>query len=79
VFTEVRGLGLLLGLKCAVPNGEAQTAAMAEGLLTVAAGDNVLRLAPPLIIGRAECDAALDLLEKTARRLTPAQTAAIAT
>jgi acetylornithine/N-succinyldiaminopimelate aminotransferase len=78
VFTEVRGLGLLLGLKCAVPNGDAQAAAMAEGLLTVAAGDNVLRLAPPLIIGRAECDAALDLLDKTAQRLTPAKTEALA-
>jgi acetylornithine/N-succinyldiaminopimelate aminotransferase len=78
VFLDVRGLGLLLGLKCAVPNGEAQNAALAEGLLTVAAGENVLRLAPPLIIGRAECDAALDLLEHTARRLTPANTEALA-
>jgi acetylornithine/N-succinyldiaminopimelate aminotransferase len=78
VFLDVRGLGLLLGLKCAVPNGEAQNAALAEGLLTVAAGDNVLRLAPPLIIGRAECDEALDLLDKTARRLTPATTEALA-
>jgi acetylornithine/N-succinyldiaminopimelate aminotransferase len=51
VFTDVRGSGLLLGLKCAVPNGQVQNAALAAGLLTVAAGDNVLRLAPPLIIG----------------------------
>jgi acetylornithine/N-succinyldiaminopimelate aminotransferase len=76
VFLDVRGLGLLLGLKCAVPNGDAQNAALAEGLLTVAAGDNVLRLAPPLIITRADCDEALKLLEQTARRLTPAKTEA---
>jgi acetylornithine/N-succinyldiaminopimelate aminotransferase len=61
-----------------VPNGQAQAAALAEGLLTVAAGENVLRLAPPLIIGRAECDAALELLEKTAVRLTPAKTEVLA-
>jgi acetylornithine/N-succinyldiaminopimelate aminotransferase len=78
VFLDVRGLGLLLGLKCALPNGEAQNAALAEGLLTVAAGENVLRLAPPLIIGRAEVDAALDRLDKTARRLAPANTQALA-
>ena len=78
IFLDVRGLGLLLGLKCAVPNGEAQAAALAEGLLTVAAGDNVLRLVPPVIIGRAEGDAALDVLGKTARRLAPAKTEALA-
>jgi acetylornithine/N-succinyldiaminopimelate aminotransferase len=66
-----RGAGLLLGLKCAVPNGEVQTAAMAEGLLTVAAGDNVLRFAPPLIIDRALCDEALGLLDRVARRCRP--------
>jgi acetylornithine/N-succinyldiaminopimelate aminotransferase len=72
VFTQVRGMGLICGLKCAVPNTEAQNAAIAEGLLTVAAGDNVLRLVPPLIIGQAECDEALALLDRTARRCLPA-------
>jgi len=76
VFTDVRGSGLLLGLKCAVPNGQVQNAALAAGLLTVAAGDNVLRLAPPLIIGPAECDEALALLEITARACAPAKTEA---
>jgi acetylornithine/N-succinyldiaminopimelate aminotransferase len=76
VFTEIRGSGLLLGIKCAVPNGRVQNAALAEGLLTVAAGDNVLRLAPPLIIGPAECDEALALLEITARACAPAKTEA---
>ena len=44
---------------------EMQEAAVAEGLLTVAAGDNVLRLVPPLIVRAAECDAALALLDRT--------------
>ncbi len=78
VFIEARGAGLIVGLKCAVPNGEVQNAALAEGLLTVAAGDNVLRLVPPLIIRQAECDEALMLLDRTARRClpTPVQAAA---
>ena len=70
VFTEVRGMGLLLGLKCAVPNGDVQTEAMNQGLLTVAAGENVLRLLPPLVITRADCNEALTMLDKTAQALT---------
>ena len=70
VFTEVRGTGLLLGLKCAVPNGDVQAQAMRQGLLSVAAGENGLRLLPPLIITRAECDEALAMLDKTAQALT---------
>lgn len=69
VFTGWRGQGLLLGLKCAVPNGEVQAKALELGLLTVAAGDNMLRLIPPLIITREECDAACALLDKTASLL----------
>ncbi|MDE2319660.1 MAG: aspartate aminotransferase family protein [Rhodospirillales bacterium] len=70
VFTDVRGKGLLLGLKCAVPNGEVQNEALRQGLLTVAAGENVLRLLPPLVITRADCDEALAMLDKTAQALT---------
>jgi acetylornithine/N-succinyldiaminopimelate aminotransferase len=72
VFTDIRGSGLIVGLKCAVPNGEVQAAAVAEGLLTVAAGENVLRLVPPLIVRRAECDAALAMLDRAAERCVPA-------
>lgn len=72
VFTEVRGFGLILGLKCAVPNTEVQNAAAAEGLLTVAAGENVLRLVPPLIVTEAECDEAFERLDRAALRVKPA-------
>ncbi len=78
VFTGVRGAGLLVGLKCAVPNTEAQSAGIAEGLLSVAAGDNVLRLAPPLIVGQAECETALALLDRVARRVKPSPALAAA-
>ncbi|OYW07344.1 MAG: acetylornithine transaminase, partial [Rhodospirillales bacterium 12-71-4] len=79
VIEGVQGAGLLLGLKLRpeISNGDMQAAAVAEGLLTVAAGMNVLRLAPPLIITAAEVAEALRLLDRTCLRLTPGvQTAA---
>jgi len=75
IIEEVRGEGLLLGLKCRVPNTDLAAAARAEQLLTVPAGDNVLRLLPPLIIGESEVaeafarlDAACAALEATQAR-----------
>jgi acetylornithine/N-succinyldiaminopimelate aminotransferase len=75
VAEGVQGAGLLVGLKLRpeVSNGEMQNAAVAEGLLTVAAGMNVLRLAPPLIITEAEADEALRLLDRACLRCTPSQ------
>jgi acetylornithine/N-succinyldiaminopimelate aminotransferase len=39
----------------------------AEGLLCLTAGDNVLRILPPLIVGEAEIDEGLGIIEKVAR------------
>ncbi len=74
---DVRGAGLLLGIKLreGFLNTDLQAAAVAEGLLTVAAGQNVLRLAPPLIITEAEADEAVDLLERGLKRLRAAAAA----
>ena len=69
--SDVRGAGLMLGLKCVVPNGDMQNACLAEGLLSVAAGDNVLRLVPPLVITDADIDAAVAMLGRAARRCVP--------
>ncbi len=71
VFSEVRGAGLMQGLKCVVPNGEVQAAFTAEGLLSVAAGDNVLRLVPPLVVTDADIADALDMMRRGARRVRP--------
>jgi acetylornithine/N-succinyldiaminopimelate aminotransferase len=73
VVEGVQGAGLLEGLKLRpeVSNGDMQSAAVAEGLLTVAAGMNVLRLAPPLIITETEVDEALGLLDRACLRCTP--------
>ncbi len=63
IVEEVRGQGLMLGLKCKVPNQKLLQALRAEKMLTVQAGDNVVRLLPPLIIGEAEIELAAEKLE----------------
>jgi acetylornithine/N-succinyldiaminopimelate aminotransferase len=50
IFEEARGTGLLLGLKCRIPNGEVNAALRARRLLSAPAGDNVIRLLPPLTV-----------------------------
>src|SRR5262249_5312925 len=54
VISEVRGEGLLLGLRAVVPSAELVDELRAERMITVAAGDNVVRLLPPLIVSEAE-------------------------
>jgi len=61
----VRGQGLLLGLKLRIPPGEFAALAREQRLLTIPAGDNVLRLLPPLTVSDAELDEALRRLEAT--------------
>jgi acetylornithine/N-succinyldiaminopimelate aminotransferase len=67
VFEEVRGQGLLLGLKLRVPNTAFVAAARAQGLLVVGAGDNVVRLLPPLIIEEQQVREAMAMLAAAAR------------
>ncbi len=63
IIEDVRGQGLMLGLKCKVPNQELLQALRAEKLLTVQAGDNVVRFLPPLIVTEAEIDQACAKLD----------------
>jgi acetylornithine/N-succinyldiaminopimelate aminotransferase len=63
VVMEVRGEGLLLGLRTVVPNGELVDALRAQKMLTVAAGDNVVRLLPPLIVSEEEIAEATQRIE----------------
>lgn len=67
VISEVRGVGLILGLKCVVPNTEMVDKLRKLKLLTVGAGDNVVRLVPPLTIGKAEIDQAVAAIEAACR------------
>jgi acetylornithine/N-succinyldiaminopimelate aminotransferase len=73
VVEGVQGAGLLVGLKLRpeVVNTDLQAAAVQEGLLTVAAGMNVLRVAPPLIITDAEVAEAIACLDRALAGLTP--------
>ena len=69
VFKGVRGQGLMLGLVCGPAVGDVVAKLRANGLLSVPAGDNVVRLLPPLNIGEAEVEEAVAILSKTAKEL----------
>jgi acetylornithine/N-succinyldiaminopimelate aminotransferase len=73
VIAEVRGEGLLIGLKCVVPNGELADACRAEKLLSVLAGDNVMRLVPPLIVSETEVAEAIGRLDRACVAVERAQ------
>ena len=70
VFEAVRGQGLILGLKCRLPNTDVVKAGYAEHVLTVAAADNVLRLLPALNIADDDIAEAVARLDRAAARLT---------
>ena len=65
-----RGKGLLSGLHCVVPNTEVVDRLRQGGLLTVGAGENVVRLLPPLIIDESHVDEAVGVIEGVARQWT---------
>jgi len=69
LVTEVRGEGLLTGLRCAIPNGEVAAAFRSERLLSVGAGDNVVRLLPPLIVTEAEIGEAIGMVDRALGRI----------
>jgi acetylornithine/N-succinyldiaminopimelate aminotransferase len=73
VIAEVRGEGLLIGVRAAVPAGELVDALRAEKMITVAAGDNVVRLLPPLIISEQEISEGIERLDRACGRLLRAQ------
>jgi acetylornithine/N-succinyldiaminopimelate aminotransferase len=75
VIADVRGEGLLIGLRTHVPNGDLVDATRAEKLLTVAAGDNVVRLLPPLIVSEAEVAEAVTRLDRACAAIAHAQQA----
>ncbi len=69
ILAGARGVGLMTGLECKVANTEVQAACVANDLLVVAAGDNVVRLLPPLNITADEVSKAVDRIEAACRRL----------
>ena len=76
VVTEIRGLGLLLGLKCKVANTKLSAALRDEKLLTVTAGENVIRILPPLNVSDDEIRMALGRIRAGAESLAAVPAAA---
>ena len=73
LFEEVRGAGLMMGLKCYVPNMDIVTAGYDAEVVTVPAADNVVRLLPPLNITDEEISEAVSRLEKAAAQVAAKQ------
>ena len=68
IIRDVRGLGLLIGAELDRPVGPVVDACRDAGLLVLSAGERVLRLAPPLIVGADDCARALDIIEGALER-----------
>ncbi|MDX3978083.1 aspartate aminotransferase family protein [Shinella sp.] len=75
IIEDIRGEGLMLGIKARIPTAELLKAVRAEKLLAVPAGDNVLRLLPPLTVTAEEAREGLARIERAAEKLTAAKAA----
>jgi acetylornithine/N-succinyldiaminopimelate aminotransferase len=75
VFAGVRGVGMMLGLVCVAPNTEVQAAGVEEQILTVAAGENVVRIIPPLVVKERDIEEGLARLRRAALRVRGAPAA----
>lgn len=70
VFEEARGTGLMMGLKCKAPNIDVVNAGYTNEILTVPAGDNVVRFLPPLTLSDEEINEAVARLDKAALHIS---------
>ncbi|HEV7660144.1 MAG TPA: aspartate aminotransferase family protein [Allosphingosinicella sp.] len=75
LFEGVRGLGLMLGVKMKTDSRDFVNYLREQGLLTVAAGDNVMRVLPPLVIEEAHIAEFVERLSEAARRYEVPQAA----
>lgn len=76
LFESVRGQGLMIGIKMKTPSADFIAAARANGLVVLPAGDNVVRLLPPLTLSEDEAREGMELLNKTASQLDAQKAAA---
>jgi acetylornithine/N-succinyldiaminopimelate aminotransferase len=77
VIAEVRGQGLMMGLRTLVPNTGFIAAAQQQKLILIAAGDNVARLLPPLIVTEAEVGEAVNRLDAACAAMEDEMKAAV--
>ena len=76
VLSEVRGEGLLIGVKAVVPSGDLVSALREQKLLTVGAGDNVVRFLAPLIVTESEIEQSVASLDRACVALSALKRAA---
>jgi len=76
MFESVRGQGLMIGLKMKSSSAEFIAAARANGLIVLPAGDNVVRMLPPLTLSEAEAREGIELLNTTASQMEAEKAAA---
>ena len=69
VIAEIRGLGLMIGIKCTVANNLLANKLYENGVLTVNAADNVIRILPPLNITMTEIKKVISLFEKSIKEI----------
>ena len=70
IIEEIRGVGLIIGLKMSVDNEEFIKKLMNHKMLVIKASDNVIRLFPPLIVNNNELDEAIDKIEKVCKEMS---------
>lgn len=63
-ITDVRGIGLMLGMELEFPVSDIINKAIDEGLLLLNSGQNIIRFVPPLIITKDEIDEGITILDK---------------
>ncbi|ACM25390.1 aspartate aminotransferase family protein [Agrobacterium rhizogenes] len=73
IIEDIRGEGLMLGIKAAIPQAELLQAIRAEYLLGVPAGDNVIRLLPPLVVTAEEAREGIARIERAAESVRAAR------
>jgi acetylornithine/N-succinyldiaminopimelate aminotransferase len=70
IIGEIRGIGLIKGLRMLVDNAEFITKLMDHKMLTIKAEENVIRLFPPLIVNNNELDEAIEKIEKVCKEMS---------
>jgi acetylornithine/N-succinyldiaminopimelate aminotransferase len=76
IIGDIRGIGLMLGLKCVAPNTKVSAALREQKVLSVPAGDNVVRLLPPLTISEDEIRIGLDRIHDGVKSMARATASA---
>jgi acetylornithine/N-succinyldiaminopimelate aminotransferase len=69
ILAEVRGTGFILGLRCVVPSADVVNALFERNMLTVGAGDNVVRIYPSLVAPKEDLDHGLGIIEDACKSL----------